>query len=388
LATIILFAAALGGASTASCGLWKRGATDRIAISGNIELTQINLAFKIPGKLADLPLEEGVEIAKGSVVARLDAQQLEQQRMRDQAGLVLAETQFIQQRTGIEYQKASLAADLELRRATLRQAETRLEQLLAGSRRQEIEQARAAVEEIRTQNTQARSDWERAQILYRNDDISTSQFDQFRTRSDSSAAALRQAEERLALVVEGPRKEDIEGARAQVAQARAAVALSEAARIELKRREQELDSRRAQIEQARAQLHITEAQLADAAIAAPINGVVLLKSSEVGEILAAGTTVATIGEMDKPWLRGYIIEKDLGRVKLGFRVKVTTDSYPGRAYWGRISFISSQAEFTPKQIQTAEERVKLVYRIKVEIENPQHELKLNMPADAEIQLNP
>jgi HlyD family secretion protein len=88
--------------------------------------------------------------------------------------------------------------------------------------------------------------------------------------------------------------------------------------------------------------------------------------------------------VNKPWLRGYIREQDLGRIKLGMKAKVTTDSFPGKAYWGRISFISSEAEFTPKQIQTPEERVKLVYRIKVEIENPQHELKLNMPADAEI----
>lgn len=91
-----------------------------------------------------------------------------------------------------------------------------------------------------------------------------------------------------------------------------------------------------------------------------------------------------MGDLDNPWLRGYIREQDLGRVKLNMKVKVTTDSYPGKIYWGRISFISSEAEFTPKQIQTPEERVKLVYRIKIEIDNPQQELKLNMPADAEI----
>ncbi len=387
-ALFVLFVVALCAAGMTSCGLWKRSASERIAISGNIELTQVNLAFKVPGMLVELPVEEGSEITKGTLVARLDAVQLQQQRMRDQAGLSLAETQLVQQRTGIEFQRASLAADIAVRQAALRQAETRMEQLLAGSRKQEIEQARAAAEEARTQNLLARQDWERAQILYKNDDISTSQRDQFKTRFDASSAALRQAEERQALVIEGPRKEDIEAGRAQVDQARATLKLSEAARIELKRREQELDSRRAQIEQARAQLSISEAQLHDTSIASPIDGVILVKSTEVGEVLAAGTTVATIGETDRPWLRGYINEKDLGRVKLGARAKVTTDSFPGKIYWGRISFISSQAEFTPKQIQTAEERVKLVYRIKVEIENPQHELKLNMPADAEIQLTP
>jgi HlyD family secretion protein len=382
----VLALASLGAGAT-SCGLFKRGESDRIVISGNIELTQVNLAFKIPGRLVTLPIEEGAKVSKGAVVARLDPVQLLHQRDRDRAGLSLAETQLAQQKTSVEYQKASFEADTEARGAALRQAEARLQELLAGSRVQEIEQARAATEEARTQNILARQDWERAQVLYKNDDITTSQRDQFKTKFDATGAALRQAEERLALVVEGPRKEDIAAARAQVEQARGSVKLAQAAAIELKRREQEIETRRAQIEQARAQLSITEAQLDDTVITSPISAVVLVKSTEVGEILAAGTTVATIGEMDKPWLRGYINEKDLGRVKFGASVNVTTDSFPGKTYKGRISFISSQAEFTPKQIQTSEERVKLVYRIKVEIENPQHELKLNMPADGEIQVN-
>jgi HlyD family secretion protein len=114
--------------------------------------------------------------------------------------------------------------------------------------------------------------------------------------------------------------------------------------------------------------------------------VVLMKSAEVGEVLAAGTTVLTIGDLDHPWLRAYINETDLGRVKLGQRVKLTTDSYPGKVYEGRVTFISSEAEFTPKQIQTKEERVKLVYRIKIDVDNQAHELKNNMPVDAEIVL--
>ena len=114
---------------------------------------------------------------------------------------------------------------------------------------------------------------------------------------------------------------------------------------------------------------------------------VLVKAAEAGEVVAAGTTVLTVGDLDHPWLRGYINEQDLGRVKLGATVKVTTDSFRDNAYWGRVSFISSEAEFTPKQIQTPEERVKLVYRIKIDIANPEHELKSNMPADAEILLD-
>ena len=190
----------------------------------------------------------------------------------------------------------------------------------------------------------------------------------------------------MALVEEGPRQEEIESARAQVARARAALRLSEAARLELKRKRQEIETRRAETARARAQVGVLDAQLDDAVAVSPIDGVVLTKAAEVGEVVAAGTPVLTVGDLAHPWLRGYINETDLGRVKLGARVRVTTDSYPDKVYWGRLSFIASDAEFTPKQIQTPEERVKLVYRVKIDIPNPQQELKLNMPVEAEILL--
>jgi HlyD family secretion protein len=372
--------------SVGGCGWWNGGDENQVVISGNIELTQVNVAFKSGGEVVELPVDEGTEVQKGALLARLDADTLERQRDRDSATVVVARSQLAQQKTAVEYQRATLKAEIEARKAALHQAEAKLAELQAGSRQQEIAQARAAVEEARTQQALAREDWERAQILFRNDDISASQRDQYRTRFDASSAALKRADEQLSLVVAGPRKEVVDAARAQVAQADAALRLAEAARLELKRREEELVTRRAQIEQAQAQVAVVESQIGDTVIRAPLNAVVLVKSAEPGEVVAPGTTLMTLGEMDKPWLRGYIREQDLGRVKLGSAVKVTTDSYPGKIYQGRVSFISSEAEFTPKQIQTPEERVKLVYRVKIDIENPGHELKLNMPADAEILL--
>jgi len=370
-----------------ACSWWQDGSADSLKLYGNIELTQVDMAFKIAGKLSSLAVGEGDAVTQGMVVARLDTLQLESQRSRDQAALAVAESLIPQLQTSIERQKTILAAETDLRRAQIAQAEARLQELLAGSRSQEIQQAKALVDEARSQHQQAQQDWERAQTLYRNDDISTAQYDLARTRFASTAAALQKAEEQLALVQEGPRKEQIEAARAQVAQAQANLQLTDASRLELKRLEQELVTRRAQSEQARAQVSVVEAQLADAVSISPINGVVLVKSAEAGEVLAAGTTYLTVGETDRPWLRAYINEQDLGRVKLGAPARVTTDSFPGKIYPGRIVFISSEAEFTPKQIQTPEERVKLVYRIKIEVENPGYELKLNMPAEAEIPLS-
>ena len=369
-----------------SCSWWNRESGNAIKVSGNVELTEVNIAFKVPGKLVELPIEEGMPVQKGMLLGRLDQVQLHKQRDRDTAGLEVAQTQLTQLQTAIEYQKSSLAAELELREAELRQSQARLDELLAGSRKQEIEQATAAVAEARAQNVQAQKDWERAQVLYQNDDITASQHDQYRARLDATSAALKQSEDRLALVVEGPRKEQIESARAQVERGRAALKLAEATRLDIKRREQELETRRAEIARAHAQIAIIDAQLDDAIVRSPIDGVVLVKSAEVGEIIAPGTIIATVGDLDRPWVRAYINETEIGRVKLEQKAKVTCDSCAGKTYWGRVSFISSEAEFTPKQIQTTEERVKLVYRIKIDLPNPEHVFKSNMPADAEIQL--
>jgi HlyD family secretion protein len=120
--------------------------------------------------------------------------------------------------------------------------------------------------------------------------------------------------------------------------------------------------------------------------AAPPMYVVLSKNLEPGEYVAPGTPVVTIGDLVNVWLRAYVNETDLGRVKVGQKARVTTDTDPRKIYDGRISFIASQAEFTPKNVQTEKERVKLVYRIKIDIRNPDMELKPGMPADAKIVL--
>jgi HlyD family secretion protein len=146
--------------------------------------------------------------------------------------------------------------------------------------------------------------------------------------------------------------------------------------------EQEADMAGAEIDRAKAELALIESQLTDAVANSPIDGVILVKAAEAGEVLAAGTPVATIGDLFHPWIRGYINERDLDRVFLGQAVRITTDS--GRTFEGRLSFIASEAEFTPKQIQTKEERVKLVYQVKIDVENPEGALKLNMPVDAEV----
>ena len=370
--------------------LWRTGyfagPAKNIPVSGNLELTLVDLSFKMAGRMTELTVREGDFVKKGQVIARLDPIQLREQRSRDQALVSGAQSSYEQLTTAIQFQKATLESDIAAHRADVGQAQAKLDELLAGSRTQEIQQADASVTESKAQVDLARADWDRAQTLYKNEDISTSQFDQARTKFNSANAVLQQAQQRSDLVKAGPRKEEIAGGRAGVARAQAGLATAEANRLELQRKEQELGARRSDITRTQAQAAISQAQLDDTVIVAPIDGVVLVKSAEAGEVLAAGTTVVTIGDLEHPWLRAYVGETDLGRVKLGTQVKLSTDSYPGKTYDGVVSFISSQAEFTPKQIQTKDERVKLVYRIKVNVNNSGHELKNNMPVDAEIPL--
>lgn len=361
--------------------------TNTLSVSGNLELTETDISFKVPGKLIELDVDEGYYVKKGQVIARIDKDQVQSQRTRDEASLNNSERQYDEIETSVQWQRRTLESDVALRTAELRASEAHLAELLAGSRPQEIQEARAAVADATAQHDQAQADWDRAQDLYKNDDISRQQYDQYRTRLDSTTAQLRQANERLSLVVEGPRKEDIDAARADVVRAEAALQSAQANQLELKRREQDVLAHRADIARARAQVAITDTQINDTVVTAPTDGVVLVKSAEIGEVLAAGTTVVTIGDIDHPWLRAYVNEIDLGRIKWGAPASLTTDSFPGKSYPGRISFIASEAEFTPKQIQTHEERVKLVYRIKIDVDNRSHDLKLNMPVDAEIQTN-
>jgi len=367
---------------------WGSGNQRVLNVSGNIELTEVDISFKTAGRLVTLAVEEGDQVKKGALIARLDQEELLQRRESAAASLDSTRSRLLQSGTAIEYQRQQTEAQLSRSRAELDQAKAVLQELEIGSRRQEIESAKAALARAKAEQQRAQADWERAQSLYKDKDISTARYDEAKAQFESAQAQLQQATEQFDLVQEGPRKEDIDGAKAQVERAKANVRLAEAARLELKRLQEEQLARKADTRQANAQLDVQETLLKNAEVTAPMDGVVLVKSAEPGEVLAAGTTVVTLGNLAKPWLRAYINEQDLGRVKLGTAVKVTTDSFPGKTYSGRVSFIASEAEFTPKQIQTQEERVKLVYRIKIDVDNPAGELKSNMPADAEIPLSP
>ena len=356
----------------------------RIKLSGNLEITEINAAFKIPGRIVEINVREGDTVRKGQLLARIESRGLEFARQRDEAGVLAAESVLAQLRTDTERAGEALEREVSMRRAEIARAEAQVRDVEAGSRPQEVAQALAGLEEARAQLDQGKADWDRAQKLFKNEDISRVQYDQAQTRYRSVSAAAQNAEQRLALVKEGPRKEALELAKAQLTGARAALQLTEANRKELIRKGQEVALRQADISRARAQANLAATQLDDAELRAAMDGVVLARRAEPGEVIGAGVSILTIGDTGRPWLRGYITETQLGHVKLGQKAKLRADSFPGVDFEGVVTFIASEAEFTPKQIQTPEERVKLVYRIKIAVANPRGELKNNMPMDAEI----
>jgi len=348
-----------------------------IRLSGNIEVTDAEVSFKIPGRVVARLVDEGDLVKTGQLVARLDSAELAQEVALRKADAQNAQAALEELVAG--YRKEDIAQA----EAAAQQAQSRLEEMLAGSRPQEIAASQATVERAKAETQRAKADAARYEALVKKDEVSQQQFDAVRTTYETSLARQKEAEEQFKLVKEGPRKEQIEQARAAMVQAKEHFRLLRNG------------SRKEDIEQARARLELTKAALAEAetrlsyaTVNSPLSGVVLSKNVEPGEYVSAGTPIVTVADLDNIWVRAYINETDLGRVKVGQRARVTTDSYPHKVYDGRVAFVASQAEFTPKMVQTEKERVKLVYRVKVDITNQNLELKPGMPADVEILAGP
>lgn len=293
----------------------------KLKVSGNIEIDDVALSFQIPGRVIHRYVAEGAVVTNGQPVAALDPVEFEQ--------------------------------ELALRKAEVRAAEALLAELEAGSRPEEIDQAAAAAEAAHSELRAQANEYARQRELLQRKIISSREFEVAEAAHSMAQARLREAAARLALLRQGPRRETIAAARAKLEQARQAAALA-------------------------------ATRLDRAVLAAPCSGLVLAEGVEEGEYVAPGTPVVTVGDLARVWLRGYVAESDLGRVKVGQPVDVTTDAAPDRIFRGNLIFIAQEAEFTPKNVQTVKERVKLVYRVKIDIPNPEGTLKPGMPADGVI----
>jgi HlyD family secretion protein len=381
-----------GGAATAYWFYYLRPgrvSDGAIRVSGNIETTEVQIAFKIPGrvltrgrvKIADdlyRSIDEGDFVEAGQVIAALETADLDWNVKLREAEVKVALAAY----DALEH--GSRPLEIEAAKFAWEKAARALSDLEAGSRPQEIAAGEAALSAAAAETVKTEADYRRVGSLYQRKTVSATEYDAVRAAYDVAVEKQRQAAEQLKLTKEGFRREVIEQARAALAQAKAQYEL-----VKEGPRREDVAQGKARVEQAQAALQYAKTQLGYATIVSPISGVVLSKNIEPGEYVAPGTAVVTVGDMDDVWLRAYIEETDIGRVKPGQRAWITTDTFTGKKrdrYEGRVSFISQEAEFTPKNVQTQKERVKLVYRIKIDIRNPDWDLKPGMPADAVIEV--
>jgi HlyD family secretion protein len=296
---------------------------DSIVIYGNVDIRQVELAFNANERIAEMAVQEGDIVKKGQLIATLDRERLEH---------------------GVERAKARAGAQQEI-----------VAKLVAGSRPEEIRKARADVEAAEAEALNAGTTYRRLTLLAAKDLIAKQDEDDARAANESAKARLKAAREALDLVVAGPRKEDIEAARAELKASEAEVA-------------------------------VAERELYYAYLYAPSDGIIQVRIMEPGDMASPQKPVYTLAINDPLWVRAYLPEPDMGKIRLGMKAEVTTDSYPGKSYRAWVGFISPTAQFTPKSVETSEVRTNLVYQVRVFVCNTQNELRLGMPATVTIPL--
>lgn len=304
----------------------RAGPEGPIEASGTVEALETDLGFPLPGRIDRIAVEEGDRVAKGQEVAALD-------------------------RSRLEAVKAQAEAQAEAARA-------RLAELEHGTRPEVVAQAEAALSAAEQALDQAEKDHDRAKALYEGEAIPKEKLDRAETALASARAERDRATEQLKLARTGPRTEEIEAQRALLRQARAGIDQADAA-------------------------------LADAVLTVPFAGVVTIRHRDPGETVPAGAPVVTVMDLDDRWVRIYVREDAIGRVHVGQAATIAYDSRPGKRYDGRVTYVSDEAEFTPSNVQTEAERVKLVYAVKVRITGDrERDLKVGTPADVRLAAAP
>jgi HlyD family secretion protein len=290
-----------------------------LTASGSVEATDADLGFQVPGRVAAILVQEGDSAREGDELARLSTE--------------------------------DMTATRDLAVAQIAAAAARLDELRRGGRPQEVAQAEAVVRAAQERSDEARREAERGQRLFDGGALSRQMLDQLGSARTLTDAALDQAQQTLALVREGPRAETIRAQEALVEQARASLARADAA-------------------------------LSYAVISAPFSGRITLRHRQPGETVGAGTPVLTLLDPNDRWVRIYVREDQIGAIRIGTPARITSDTYPDRSFAGEVVYIGSEAEFTPRNVQTTEERIRLVYPVKVRItSDPDFVLKPGIPAD-------
>ena len=311
---------------------------ERLTATGTVEMTEISVSSKIAGQIVNLPVNEGELIRRGDLIAELDHEALDAQIAAAEANLQVAQLRY--QKTDFALKLTTGTKNGNLKSTQIELAKHNLE--IAQTNFAEAERNLKRIEQLRQQGLVPEADYETAV-----------------SQRQNAATQCRVMEANLTLANTAPSTDDVDLTNKQAA---------------------------AQIRQAQTSLDLLKIQLRDTRITAPADGVFADKLIESGELVSLGMVVGTVLDYTRPWVQIYLPLMDLEKVTLNQKAYVTMDAYPKRKFSGRVSFISQQAEFTPKDFQTKEERVKQVYAVKIELENSKNLLKAGIPVDVVLEL--
>ncbi|MBI4532509.1 MAG: efflux RND transporter periplasmic adaptor subunit [Candidatus Melainabacteria bacterium] len=398
-----------------------------IVVTGTIQAKEILVASKVGGRIARVLVQEGQMVDSGQELVEFDLPELESKKEQLTASIEQGKAHLLELKHGprpAEIDKARAAAqqalanwqmlqsgyrqeDILKARSARREAERSLALLEQGYRTEEVEQARALMNQAQTELDWAEKDWQRYQKLAADGAVSQRDAEQLKSKHEAAQEAFKAqqktyqkmvagprtdeiqvARERLnhakhheVLMVRGPRAEEVEIARQQYLQAKAALTL-----LEQGTRYEEIIKAQAKVAEAKAALKEVEAQLKEKHILAPADSEVSVMDLHAGEVISPNKSFATLTRLDSIWTRVYLPERELSRVRIGQVVSVKVDAFPGRKFRGTIVQIPSVAEFTPRNVQTPEERSAQVFGLKVTIENKDRLLRGGM--NAEVTLPP
>ena len=356
--------------AAAACG---GGSADPALLHGVVEIQQVHVASKIGGRVAETPAAEGVLLKAGDVIARLDEPELEARRAREEAGLRAAEAMLELARNGPRAEEKASA------RAAVEAGKARLALMEAGARPEEVAAAKGELETAAADLDFAEKELGRNEKLLAERTVSRTERDAARAERDRARGRRDAARARLDLLLAGSRKEDVAAAAAEVRRLEAGESLLAAGT-----RREEIAAAEARVGEARAVLRMTDADLAEAVVKAPEDAVLEVLAVRRGDVLAPGAAVARLHRAADLWVKVYVPETRLGEVSLGRAAEVTVDSFPGKRFEGKVSWIASQAEFTPRNVQSAEERRHQVFAVKVVVADPQGSFRSGMAADVRL----
>jgi len=358
----------------------RRGA--ELYYSGTIEATSSNLAFQVGGRVQEILTDEGQSVDAGAVLAVLDRREYVALRDQARANLQRAGQNLLQLETVLEINRNVLPAEVDRAAAAVKALQAQSAEAESGYRVQEVERARLAADAARVTLENARKDKDRYDELFRKGVVAEKSRDSFKVQYEIALKEHQRAVEAYQMAREGFRREEVDTARSRLAEGQAALRLAQSNLKKIEAAEQDVEAARAQVAAAQAALDVAEIQLDHTRVRAPYGGIILSRNVEPGEVVTPSQEVLSIADLSTVDLKVFVAETEIGRIAPGQPVAVKIDTFPDKVYDGRVAYISPQAEFTPKIIQTHKERVKLVFLVKVSVPNPHFELKSGMPADA------